>query len=142
MLSFPIKSPQSFLSVPVDLAAGERASPRTGTSPLLQHPDPGAQILSHFLPSFFSLPLLWVLSVYAGIFLVLPGAQGPRLMFSRGSVRTVPFIDVFLMCLWGEVNSTPSCASAVLTPLQRFWKSEPEESFQNLGTVNQFFGDD
>ena len=63
-------------------------------------------------------------------------------MFSWGSVRTVPFVDVLLMHLWGEVNSTPSYASAVLTPLQRFWKSEPEESFQNLGTVNQFFGDD
>ena len=80
--------------------------------------------------------------MYAGIFPVLPSAQGPRLMFSWCYVRTVPFVDVFLMRLWGEMNATSSCASALLTPLRRFWKSEPEESFQNLGIVNKFFGDD
>ena len=105
-------------------------------------PNPGAQILCHSLSSFFSLLLLWVPSVYAGIFPVLPSAQGPRLMFSWSSVRIVPFVDVFLMRLWGEMNSTSSCASAILTPFWRFRKSEPEESFQNLGTVNKFFGED
>ena len=101
MLPFPVNSPQSLLSVPVYLAAGERASPRTGTSLLLQHPDPWAQILSHFLPSFFSLLLLWVLSVCARIFLVLPGDQGPRLinvqlgLCENGSIRRCIF-DAFM----------------------------------------------
>ena len=60
-------SPQSFLSVPVDLPATEGASLRGGTSPLLQLPTPGVQVPSLFfcLCFFFFLlpyPSVWGVS--------------------------------------------------------------------------------
>ena len=50
---------------------------------------------------------------YVGLFHVLSGVWGLLVVFSRGSVRTVPFVDVFLMYLWEEVSSI-SFYSAVL----------------------------
>lgn len=40
---------------------------------------------------------------------------GPLLVYSRHSVRIAPFLEVFLMYLWGQVNSI-SFYSAFLTP--------------------------
>ena len=66
-----------------------------------------------FLFLFFSL-LSLILPSCIGVCLVLLGVQGPLLVFSRFSVRIVPFVDVFLMYLWEEVNSTSSY-STILT---------------------------
>ena len=64
-------------------------------------------------------------------------------MFSWYSVRIVLCVDIFLMHLWGEMNFMSSYSSTILTPLQRFLKSESiDESFQNLGAVIKFFADD
>ena len=52
-----------------------------------------------------------------GDFFVLLGVQGLLLVFSKRCVRIVPFVDVFLMYLWEEANS--SYYSAILTPLPR-----------------------
>ena len=56
-------------------------------------------------------------------------------MFSRCSVRIVPFADVFLMYLWAEVSST-SVYSAVLigAPRLLFWQHLKHSS---LGTQPQ-----
>ena len=51
---------------------------------------------------------------YEGIFIVLSGVQGLLLVFSQCSVRTVASIDVFLMHLWREMNSTSTYSSAIL----------------------------
>ena len=88
-----------------------------GTSPHLQLPT-GAQVPSHFLSSSFSLLLSFVLPGYVGIFLVLLGVQGPLLVFSRCSVRIVPFVDVFLTHLRGEMNSTSSYSSTIVSLLK------------------------
>ena len=60
----------------------------------------------------FSFPLFVFLSLVlpgcVGIFLVLLGVQGPPIVFSMYSMRFVPFVDVFLMYLWREVNSMSS----------------------------------
>ena len=50
---------------------------------------------------------------YLGVFLILFDVQGSLLVFSRCSVKIVPFVDVFLMTC-EEMNSPPSCSSAVL----------------------------
>ena len=76
---------------------------------------PGVQVPSHFLSSSFSI-FSFILPGYTGIFLVLLGVRGLLLMFNRCSVRVVPFVDVFLMHLWGEVNSMSSYSSATLIP--------------------------
>ena len=81
---------------------------------------PEAQVPFHFLSSSFSLLLSFVLPSYAGIFLVLLGVQGPLLVFNQCSLRIVPFVDVFLMHLWGEMNSTSSYSSTILTPPQHW----------------------
>ena len=73
---------------------------------------PGVLVPSHFLFSFF---LSFILPGCVGIFLVLLDVWGLLLVFSKSSVRIVPFVDVFLMYLWGEANSTSSY-SAILTP--------------------------
>ena len=75
---------------------------------------PGAQVPSCFLSSSFPLLLSSVLPGHMRIFLVLLGVQGPLLVFSRCSVRIVPFVAVFLMHLWGEMNFTSSYSSAIL----------------------------
>ena len=54
----------------------------------------GAQVLSHFLSSSFSL-LSFILPSYTGIFLVLLGVWGTLPVFSRCSVRNVKFVDIF-----------------------------------------------
>ena len=82
--------------------------------PLLCFSSPsGAQIPSCFLSSSFPL-LSFILPSYAGIFLVLSGVQGLLLVFSQCSVRIVPSVDVSLMHLWREMNSTSSYSSAIL----------------------------
>lgn len=43
---------------------------------------------------------------YVEIFLILPGIWGLLLVFSRCPLRILPFVDVFLMCLWDEASST------------------------------------
>ena len=119
LLQCPL-SPQIFHSVPADLPASEGAFLSVGTSPLLQVPPKRCR--SHPVFSFllFFFPF-FILPGCLGIFLVLLGVQGPLLVFSRCSVRIVPFVDVVLMYLWGEVNSTSSY-SAILTPHQEVLK--------------------
>ena len=82
--------------------------------PLLQLSPMGtAPIL---LPLLFLFPSFFILPGYMGIFLVLLGVRGPLLVFSRCSVRIVPFVDVVSMHLWGEMNSMSSYSSTILTP--------------------------
>ena len=92
--------------VPADLPTSEGAFPGVGLFLTFSSP-PGGQVLSGFLSSCFSLLLSFILPGYMGILLVFLGVRGPLLMFSRCSVRIVPFVDVFLMCLLGEMNSHP-----------------------------------
>ena len=70
------------------------------------------QVPAYLLSSSFPL-LCFILSCYAGIFLVLSGVCGPLLEFSRCSVRIILYVNVFLMHLWGEVN----CMSFYSTPI-------------------------
>ena len=80
-----------------------------GTSPHLQLP---ARHAGPFpIPRFF---LSFILSGCEGFFLILWGVWSLLLMFSRCSVRVFPFVDVFLMYLYGELN-TASSYSAILT---------------------------
>ena len=51
-------------------------------------------------------------------------------MFSRYSVRIVPFVDVFLMHLWGEVNSMSSYTSTILTLEMNFLEEKNYDEFQ------------
>ena len=125
LLHSPLRS-QSSPSVPADLPAGEGASPDAGTCSLLQLPPRGVgpvllPLLSFFPSSFFH--LTWL----CGIFLVFLDVQGPLLMFSRFSVIIVPFVDVFLMHLWGKLNSTSCHSSAILTPQLFYFKSRTYE---------------
>ena len=84
--------------------------------PLLSfsYPHPWEPVLSCFLFSSFSL-LSFILPSYTGIFHVILGVRGPLLVFSWCAVRIIPFVDVFLMHLWGEMNSTSSYSSTILT---------------------------
>ena len=81
------------------------SSPTRGAGPVL------LPLLSLFLSSF-------ILPSYVEIILVLLGVRGVLLVFSPLSVRIVPFVGVFLMHLWGEMNSSSSYSSAILTPLK------------------------
>ena len=84
---------------------------------------PRVQLPSCFHSSSFSFIFSFILPGYLGIFLVLlgVGVQGLLLVFGRCSVRVVPFADVFLMHLWGEMNSTASSYSDILeTPILYF----------------------
>ena len=65
---------------------------------------------------FFFLSL--ILPSGEGIFPIFLGVWSLSLMFSRCSLRIVPFVDVFLMYLWGETNSTSSYSSILTTPPQ------------------------
>lgn len=107
-------SPQISPFVPTLLFTYEGASPGVGTLTFLQflqghryHP-----LFLFFFPLFFS----FIHSVTWGFFLVPLGVQGPLLEFSRCSERTVQFVDVLLVSLWEEMNSTCSYSS-VLTPV-------------------------
>ena len=51
-----------------------------------------------------------------GILFVLSGVQGPLLAFCRYSVRIVPFVVVFLMHLWGEMNAVFSYSAILIPP--------------------------
>ena len=73
---------------------------------------PGVQVPPCFPASSFPL-LSFLLPGYVGIFLVLLGVRDPLLVFSRCCVRMVPFVHVFLMRLWGEMNSTSSYSSTI-----------------------------
>ena len=71
-----------------------------------------------------SLPLLLlplflhsVLPGHLGIFFVLSSVQGLWLVFSWCPVRTVPSVDVFLMHLWGEMNSLSYFSAILLFPI-------------------------
>ena len=48
----------------------------------------------------WSTELNWTEPRYLGIFLLLFGVWGLLQLFSRYSVRTDPFVDVFVICLW------------------------------------------
>lgn len=83
-------------SVQSDLLADKGASTDDGASPQLQLPtrDSGSVLLPLFLfSSFFCLAQLH------GDLSCPLGVQGPLLVFIRCSVKTVPYVDVFLMCL-------------------------------------------
>lgn len=64
-----------------------------------------------------------------GIFLILLDVQSLPLVFNRCFVRIVPFLGIFLMYLWREVNSMSSY-SAILIPLLEpisnwtFWEEQ------------------
>ena len=61
---------------------------------------------------FFFFP--FILPGYEEIVLVLWGVWGLLLVFSRCSVRIVPFVDVFLMYLWEEVRSMSFYSSILI----------------------------
>ena len=80
-----------------------------------------------FFFSFSSSPLprsagpvllpLFPLSCPSCVDLVCPsGVQGPLLAFCGYCVRTGPFVVVFLMYLWGEMNSVFSCSAILIPP--------------------------
>ena len=76
-------------------------------------------LLVPFLIPLFFFSSFFPPTGYEGIFLVLLGIRSLPLMFSRCSMTIVPFVDVFLMYLWGETNSV-SFYSAILTPPPHF----------------------
>ena len=88
--------PQISPSVPSDFLADKGASPDVGASPHLQLPtrDSGPILLPLFLFSSFFCP-----AQLRGDLSCPLGVQGPLLVFISCSVRTVPYVDVFLMCL-------------------------------------------
>ena len=92
----------------------------------LLHSPPRIKVLSHFLFSSFFLLLSFILPSYMGIFVVLLGDQDPLLVFSQSSVRIVPFVYVFLIHLWREINSMSSYSSTILT------SSRPDISYFNM----------
>ena len=100
----PLNSLRCSPSVPTDFPIGEGASPDAGNSSLLQLPLRGTDPIP--LPLLFFSLLSFVLPSYVGIFLVLTGVQGLLLVFSQCSVRILPSVDVFLIHLWREINST------------------------------------
>ena len=77
LLCFPLNSPWSFLSVPLYLAAGERASPSTGTSPLLQLPQPGGH---RFCPISFLLSFPFFCESYLCMQGSFPSFQVPKVL--------------------------------------------------------------
>ena len=81
-----------------------------GTCPLPHHTPPTRGSGPILLPLLFS----FFLPGYTGLFHVLSGVWGLLVVLSRASVRTVPFVDVFLMNLWEEVSSTCFYSAAVL----------------------------
>lgn len=99
--------PTDFPTVRIFLSVEKLFSP--SASPL------GLLIL--FDSPFLSLSYLVVRVVFLFFFL---GVQSLPLMFSRCSVRTVSFVDVFLMYLWGEINSM-SYYSSTLTSSNIFY---------------------
>lgn len=102
LLHYPL-SPWSSPPVLADLSTSEGAFPSVGPSLLLfLHPMDVCTIL--FSLFFY---VSFILPGCQGIFLVLLGPQGILLVLSRCSVITVPFADVFLKYLWGEVSSHP-----------------------------------
>ena len=111
VVSLSSDSPRTSPFVPTVLFTYEGASPGVGTLPLLQflqghryHP-----IFSFIFPPLF---LFHSLS-YMRIFSCPLGVQGPLLEFSRCSERTVQLVDVLLMYLWEEMNSTCSFSSVL-----------------------------
>ena len=99
-------------SVPVAFPTGRVLLWVAGTSPHLQLPTRSAGPFP--FPLFFLFFLSFILPSCMGTFIVLLGVQDLPLVFSRCFVR-IPFVDVFLMHLCGDVNSTFSY-SAILTP--------------------------
>ena len=106
-------SPQISPSVTADLSVCEGASLVQERLLSFSSPPPPPSVPSRFLSSSFSLLFSFILPGYTGILLFLLGVLGLLLVFSMCSVRIVPFVDVFLMCLWGEVNSKSSCSSTI-----------------------------
>ena len=107
----PLWSPEvSFLSQLISPPWRGFSECRNLSSPSPLHQGCWSLPISYFL--FF---LSFILPSCVGIFFVLLGVWGLLLVFSRCSVRIVPFVDVFLMYLWGEVNSISSYSS-ILTP--------------------------
>ena len=119
------------LAVLADLPTSKRAFLDAETSSFLQLP-PGAQVPIHF-PSFSFSLLSFILSSYVGIFLVPFGIWSPLQVFSKCSVRTVSFVNVFLIHLWRKVNSASSFSS-ILTPLTllEVWFSFKTSNQMNL----------
>ena len=92
----------------VDLPTCERGSLDVSTSPVLQLLPQGYRsclISFSLLPSF-------ILPSYAGIFPFWVSEASVQLVFCANS----SIVDVFLMLLWAEMNSTSSYSSAILTP--------------------------
>ena len=79
------------------------------------HLQPPAGLLLPFLIPLFFFSFfhpIWLQGDF--FFFVLFGVWSLQLVFRKNSVRTVPFVVAFLMCWWGEMNSTSS-SSAILT---------------------------
>ena len=112
-VSLPSDRPRWFPSVPTNLPLHKGVSLDARTSQLLQIPHLEADPIPLpvlFFPSFVLHGSTW-------IFLVLSSVQGLLLVFSQWSVRTVPSVDVFLMHLWGEMNSLSYFSAILLFPI-------------------------
>ena len=101
--------PWRSLSVPADFPP-VRGFSECGDLPSPSAPHQGCWSLPD--SSFLS----FILPSGEGTFLVLLGVRSLPLMFSRCSVRTVPFVDVLLTYLWGETNSASSYSTILTSP--------------------------
>ena len=106
-------SPRSSLSVPADLPTSEGASLSVGTSLLLQLPSRGAGPVPFplFFFSFFH-PIRLHRDSYCPFRFLRSSASVQQVLYGA-----VPFVDVFLMYLWGEVNSSSSYSAIFLFPI-------------------------
>ena len=82
-------------------------------SPLLQLPSPLHGSGSILLSSFFSSSIFHPIQLHGNLSF-LSGVCDLLLVFSWCAVRIVPFVDVFLIQLWREMNSNSSYSSVSL----------------------------
>ena len=82
-------------------------SPRCRNLSSPSAPCQGCRFYPASSPLHFPFFFFFVLCGYIEIFLVLLGIWGPLLVLSRWSVRIIPFVDVFLVHLCGEMLSYP-----------------------------------
>lgn len=112
-----VKPSPALLSVLIDFSAGKAVL--LGTGPpmwtFLYLQIPSRDTNPHGMPFFFlflSYPVTWRSFSFGWI--------GDLPVCSGFSVRNVPHVDVFFMCLWGEVSSMSSYPITLIT-LQKFF---------------------
>ena len=88
-------------SAPVGLPTA-KGVPRARDSFLIHSPIPGVQVPPQFPFSFYPTWSRGDLSCHLGC------KRDPRAALGWFAVRIPPQVDVFLMCLWGEVSPRPS----------------------------------